>query len=233
MTPHREPRTADLLAITDPFEGGLDGPSDSQPWPRVPEPAQFAPAPTRARVRARRWRAFLLALTVNVALVLVLGLRAGVGLGTLRMMAGVWGPVLLGLGLLWSAVFGLRSTRAVAMGVGASVALFLGAAPFTDGAGSGSPTAMAACGALTMLLLTTSAALGVTALRHAFVQGAPWRTAALGVSAGIVGGALLRLHCANDAWSHVLVGHVLVGHGAPMVIAAAVLGAFAARFTRT
>ena len=58
-------------------------------------------------------------------------------------------------------------------------------------------------------------------LRGAFAAGARWRSALVGAGIGLFAGATMNLHCPNVA-----PGHMLLGHGLAVVVAAA-LGALA------
>jgi hypothetical protein len=63
-------------------------------------------------------------------------------------------------------------------------------------------------------------ALAMMALRRSFVAGAAWRGALVGAACGFVAAFVLTLHCASPFG-----GHVVLAHGVPIGVAAAV-GAF-------
>lgn len=79
------------------------------------------------------------------------------------------------------------------------------------------------CGGLGAAMGVLPFVFAVLAYRGAFVTNALTRMAAFGIAAGAFAALLLRLHCPHDG-----VMHVLVGHGAALVLFAA-LGAVAAR----
>jgi hypothetical protein len=80
----------------------------------------------------------------------------------------------------------------------------------------------ARCMGVTALLTVGPLVLGVVVFRHAFAAASAWRTAALGVACGAMTAATMSVAC----W-HVGALHVIVGHGAMMVVggvAGALLG---------
>lgn len=92
-------------------------------------------------------------------------------------------------------------------------------APFWDRA----IRCIAVCAALTIPPLS----LLMWSLRRAFVSGASWRTAALGVGCGSLAAATMSLACAH---SEAL--HVVVAHGAMIVVGGLLGGWFASSVTR-
>jgi hypothetical protein len=64
-------------------------------------------------------------------------------------------------------------------------------------------------------------------LRRAFPSGAGWRSGLVGAALGLLSGAAINLHCPN-----VNQGHMLLGHGIPIVVAALVGGLALSRWAR-
>ncbi len=69
--------------------------------------------------------------------------------------------------------------------------------------------------------------LAALTLRRAFPAGAGWRSGLVGSALGLLSGAAINLHCPN-----VNQGHMLLGHGIPIVVAALVGGLVVARWAR-
>ena len=69
--------------------------------------------------------------------------------------------------------------------------------------------------------------LAALTLRRAFPTGAGWRSGLVGAALGLLSGAAINLHCPN-----VNQGHMLLGHGIPIVVAALVGGLVVARWAR-
>lgn len=87
-------------------------------------------------------------------------------------------------------------------------------------------------GALVCLDLTLAWAaapllLAAFALRRAFPSSARWRSGLVGSALGLLSGAAINLHCPN-----VDQGHMLLGHGTPIIVAALVGGLVVARWSR-
>lgn len=83
------------------------------------------------------------------------------------------------------------------------------------------------CMGVTALLTAGPLALGGLVFRHAFAAASRWRTAALGVACGAVAAATMSLAC-----RHTGALHVMLGHGAMMVIAGVAGALVLGRFTR-
>lgn len=69
--------------------------------------------------------------------------------------------------------------------------------------------------------------LAALTLRRAFPAAAGWRSGLVGAALGLFSGAAINLHCPN-----VNQGHMLLGHGIPILVAALVGGLVVARWTR-
>jgi hypothetical protein len=76
------------------------------------------------------------------------------------------------------------------------------------------PASAIPCMVVTSVLLAVPFVLGALSLRHAFPTGARGRAASLGVAAGLLGAAVIRLHCPRDD-----AFHVMLGHGLPIALA--------------
>jgi hypothetical protein len=209
--------------IPDPFADAagkpLASPASHGERPTSRALAALAPSSSRARVRAIRMGAIAIALLAQ-AVLLLLERRAdlattsssslAIGLGvplvaTLLALAAATRPGALGLG---------ESTGRLMALVGAAVAVFavgtLFAAP-SDTEAFWSHTLR--CMGVTAALAAVPLAVGVGSFRHAFVTAARWRCAALGVAAGALAAATMSIACSTDG-----VLHVLVGHGAMMLV---------------
>jgi hypothetical protein len=79
------------------------------------------------------------------------------------------------------------------------------------------------CMGVTALLTAGPLVLGALVFRHAFAAASGWRTAALGVTCGALAAATMSLACV-----HTGAVHVVVGHGA-MIVVAGVIGALLGR----
>jgi len=217
-----------MADIPDPFAGT----AGESPPPLVGK--ALAASPSRARVRGLRAAAVGIAVLTEVAwLVLVehrpdlasvspSGLVLGVGIPLLAAalaLAAATRRGALGLG---------ESTSRLLVLVGLSVAVFVVgtvfAAPRDGGEEFWGHTLR--CIGVTAALAAAPLALGVWSFRNAFVAAPVWRSAALGVAAGALAAATMSLACSTDSALH-----VLVGHGAMMLVGGAV-GAALGRATR-
>jgi hypothetical protein len=206
-----------LERIPDPFSEG----AATAPPPLAKRPT--APSASRAHVREIRIGAIVAALlsqavmilierradlATSSALTLVLGLGVPLVAAALALAAAVR-PGGLGLG---------ESTGRLMVLVGASVAVFavgtLFAAPHDSEAFWGHTLR---CMGVTAALAAVPLAVGVGSFRHAFVTATRWRSAALGVAAGALAAATMTIVCSTDG-----VLHVLVGHGAMMLVGGAI-----------
>jgi hypothetical protein len=224
-------RNLDRLAeIPDPF-------ADAAPPPvQRARPESLDRSPVRSRVRAQRIVAVAGAVLCDAAWIafverrpdlasvpytrLALGLAVPLAAAVLALSAIVRRG---GLGL------GEPTARVVALTI-ASPALFaVGtalAAPPSD------PDPLfwrhaAGCMLVTTLLAAGPLALGLWAFRRAFVMGSVWRAAALGMAGGGLAAATMSLACPISG-----APHVILAHGAIMLVAAAVGAAIGHRFCR-
>jgi hypothetical protein len=212
-----------ITEIPDPF-----GPSRGPPSKEV---RPTGASPTRREVRRRRAIAAAAAVAYEVGWVLAverrrdlgqlpawtiaLGLVIPLAAGALALVA-VIGPGRRGLGAAASRLAGLTLMPAALFAVAT-----LMAGPRNTSEGDFWNLAVR-CMGVTGLLTALPLVLGVVAFRHAFAAASAWRTAALGVACGAMAAATMSLAC----W-HVGALHVIVGHGAMMVVggvAGALLG---------
>ena len=193
-------------------------------------------SPSRAHVRGLRAAAVAIALLAEVAWlglvehrpdltsvspsVLVLGVGIPLVAAALALAAATRRGA-LGLG---------ESTSRLVTLVGLSVAVFAAGTVFAAPRGSVGEADFwghtLRCMGVTAVLASAPLALGVWSFRHAFVGAPVWRSAALGVAAGALAAATMTLACSTDGALH-----VLVGHGAMMLVGGAV-GATLGRATR-
>lgn len=119
------------------------------------------------------------------------------------------GPGQLGLGMK----IGLVGALAV-LGPLTFCLIALGAPVPRSDAEGGSLLALFVCFDLTVAWAAVPLLLAGLALRNAFVAGARWRSALVGAGIGLAAGATMNAHCPNVAS-----GHILLGHGLPVVLA--------------
>jgi hypothetical protein len=214
-------RNLDRLAeIPDPFADAA-----VPPEPRVVAHRTDS-SPTRSRVRAQRVGALAGAVICDAAWVAFVERRPDLALVPYAWLA-------LGLGIpVAAAVLALSAvTSRGALGLGepkgrvmtlaiASPVLFASATAI-----AAAPTApdplfwrhAVGCMSVTLVLVVGPLAMGLWAFRRAFVVESVWRTAALGVACGALAAATMSLVCPVRSASH-----VILGHGAILLIGAAV-----------
>jgi Negative regulator of sigma F len=213
-----------LSEIPDPFAEELP--------PAAPPPPLPASGPSRARLRTVAWLACAIVLMLEVAWLLKAGMAPG--RATTPLLAALaFGLPALAAALGWTA--SLRPGRlglglpAARLGVvlGLTLAAFVASAfylptpvPFTIKSTVG-------CGATVTMLGALPFVAGALVFRRK-VLGAVWLRAALfGIACGALGAALVRMHCAKDS-----IAHLLVGHGAGIVVFGLVASFLARRFMR-
>jgi hypothetical protein len=224
-----DPDLRDLRAIPDPFAAA-----------NLPPPAKLPPlvaSPTRAELRRRRIIAAASIVSYEVAWVVVVERRRDlpslpawtVALGLLVPLtaaalafgaAGSKGKRGLGMPAPWLAALCILSPVVFVLATLATSPPDAEAGHFWDLA--------VRCMAVTVLLTAVPLALGVLVLRHAFVAASRWRTAALGIACGALAAATMSLAC----W-HSGALHVVVGHGAMMLVGGGVGALLGARITRS
>ncbi len=214
----------DLMDIPDPF---AKRPDVEFAEPPLPDVGAFPPAPTRARTKALRAFAVVAAVGCEAVLVSMIGLRSGQGIGATVLVGGVGIPA-LAAGVTLAGVQGSASRKPrVVVVLIASLLAFVLTTLLTSAAGDDSVAGMIRCIVGTSIMIAGPAILAIASMRHAFVTGAGWRTAALGLGSGLIGAAATRLYCPNDAFAH-----ILVSHGLPVLLAAGMAVVLGTRFTR-
>jgi hypothetical protein len=223
------------VTVSDPREtSDLDFADVPDPlgYPPTPADAADVKAPSEASpTRAQRDRRTLVAEIIVgawlLAAVFRLGVREDLGLGLLVRVA-----VLCVAGLAAQRIAAapgralgprLRVVQAVVVAVPlvfALVAMVGSRGPLDTGL---EPAALGPCFSTT--LAVAAVPLGFAALlhRHAFAVLPAWRGAALGALGGLMAATVMCVHCTVDATPH-----VLLAHGAPIVVGAlvgALLGA--------
>lgn len=221
-----------LLDIPDPYADlGHDAP------PQVVN-QELPASPTRAGVHRLRIIALACALLYEAGLLALAGLRpdlsslppAILAVGTLAPLASAMLALILaertGKSGVGSAGLRVAAVLLVPLGLfGLSTFLSAHGAIVLSGRAYWSATAM--CVMATAVLAAGPLVLAIIAFRRAFASAAGWRTAALGVACGAVAAAAMNLRCAVDGQLH-----LLLGHGAALVVAG-VVGLSLARFTRS
>jgi hypothetical protein len=206
--------------VPDPFV------ATDMPAPRRVDPKGMPQSPTRARAYALRVVAAVSAIVVDTVWVMFVKHRPDLGsLSPSQLVIGLAIPcaaMALALGALGrSGEHGLgeRKARLLALLIG-SPALFVAATLL-----SAPPDARdgrfwhhaVGCFLVTAILAGVPLAIGAYAFRRAFATSAAWRMCALGVASGAAAAATMSLACPVSS-----AGHVLVGHGAMMLLAGAV-----------
>jgi hypothetical protein len=206
---------------------------DAAPLPRPRGPESGA-APERATVRKRR----LIALAASVAWVgthlAVYGVRSDLdALSPLYLLAQVFLPFAFAIVSLMVSLAPGRLGLGVRIGLIGALAL-LGPAtfcllafalplPYAVPDGAAALLGILICFDITVAWAALPLLLAVLSLRGAFASGSGLRSALVGAAAGLFAGATMNLHCPN-----VSALHVLLGHGLPVVIAAAAGAVFLA-----
>lgn len=196
---------ADLGSIPD-----LPGVQTS--WSPPPPKATTERGPTRASLEARRRLAMIAGLAWLGVLVLVLGLRNDLTVSPL-VLAHVGLPALLGACALYAALspgragLGPSARTTVALAVGAPLAFALAAVVFPRFDDGHRLAAAFFCGDFGLLLGAVPLAALAWAQKRTCATSAPWRSALVGVSMGLIGAATLGMHCANGDGLHVALGH--------------------------
>jgi hypothetical protein len=210
---------------------------DAGPLPRPRGPESGA-APERATVRKRR----LIALAGSVAWVgthlAVYGVRSDFDdLSPLYLLAQVFLPLAFAIVSLMVALAPGRLGLGMRIGLIGALALlgpatfcliaFAAPLPYVAPDGAAALLGILICFDITVAWAALPLLLAVLSLRGAFASGSRLRSALVGAAAGLFAGATMNLHCPNVSSLH-----VLLGHGLPVVIAAAAGAVFLARRAR-
>jgi hypothetical protein len=219
-----------LEEIPDPLAGA----------PVVPAPAPRFSAPSASRTRTQRRRIAALGISIGwlCTHLAVYGIRQDfTRLPAEYVALQIVLPALLGAASLLLAVAPGKLGLGLALSVVAALAV-LGPLSFWLCAGllntpyPALDNARFWLGALVCLDITLAWAaapllLAALTLRRAFPTGAGWRSGLVGAALGLFSGAAINLHCPN-----VNQGHMLLGHGIPIVVAALVGGLVVSRWAR-
>lgn len=187
----------DPFDIPDPFAG------DAMP---LPPPPALPPSPARGAVRLRRALAVAVALGLECAVICTLGLRT---VTTKVLLLGVVSPVLIAAVALVLLLRARATSARLGLVAAAASLLFFASSAAEAHAPSAPPAAAVTCMVVTAMLLAGPLLLGALALRNAFPSGAAGRAPTLGVAAGLLGAATIRLHCPHDDSIHIMLGHGL------------------------
>lgn len=188
-------------------------------------------APGRGAVRLQRWTGLALSLAWLGTHLAVYGVRPDLAqLSTLYVAAQVAVPFGFAVGALFVALNPGRNGLGVRIAVVFLLAI-LGPASFVlIGLGAPAPRVLPSdpnfwlnavlCLDVTLAWTSVPLLCAAAVLRHSFASAAQWKSALVGGGCGLFAGATMNLHCANADGVH-----MALGHGIPVVIAAAV-GAF-------
>jgi hypothetical protein len=89
------------------------------------------------------------------------------------------------------------------------------------------PAALLGCAVSGLALAAGPIALAAVVARRALPVHAAWRGAILGGLGGLLGSIAIQAHCPVDACAH-----VVIAHGAPLVLGALLGAAFGSRYGR-
>lgn len=225
-----EQLSEELDAIPDPFEEEL-----LAPVPSI-DVSALGTSPTRSHASSLRAAAAVLSVLYELGLLLALGARWDLAeLPLAYAVAGALFPLAIAIGFL---VFGLGTAESLwTKGRAIALVVLLAAATFIAGTVLAERVLGTArvvtwrwplkCFGLSAAFAIGPLILALIAFRHAFVARSAGRGAVLGAAAGAVAAAALSLHCPN-----ILLVHILVGHGLPILAAAGILSLLARRFWR-
>jgi hypothetical protein len=198
----------DLLEIPDPYAAEARKGAGAAKVDALPV------APTRAETRRLRFGAIGAALAFEVMLIAMMSTRHGATLSPALLAYGVVLPLLVAVFALWVLQAPLSPRARVVSSIVVGAVVFVATTLLSDAPGDTSPGAMVRCVMGGSLMAAGPLLLAVYSMRHSFVVGVTWRTAALGLACGLVGAAATRLYCPIDA-----AVHVLLGHGVPIALA--------------
>jgi hypothetical protein len=193
--------------------------------PPLANPPAFAKTRTRAQVKFVQRIAPAAAIFSAVGLAAMMGLRSPTSASSLAY--GVLAPLAFSALILRLAPSSLSGRVRFGFVLFSGLLVFSLTAIQTRGPGDGSARSMMACVMAGTMMSIAPLLIAFAATRHSFVTQVALRTASLGLSAGLIGAAAVRLHCPNDA-----LVHLLLAHGTPIVLLTAIVAAFGSRVTR-
>lgn len=222
-----------LKEIPDPVASAPPAPAG--PAPRF---AASAPAPVRSSARRARLLALAVSLLWLTAHLSIYGLRGDLQrLPASYLLLQVGLPALLGALSLWLALAPGR------LGLGLSIGVISGLAvagpltfwlvavglpvPYAEGEPANFWLGSLVCLDITLAWAAAPLLLAAVVLRRAFPSAALWRTALVGAAVGLLCGAAINLHCAT-----LHPGHLLAGHGMPILLVTLLGGLVVSRWTR-
>jgi hypothetical protein len=208
-----------LLDVPDPFEDAARSVPPTVAIGRRP------PSPSRSRVRALRASAVGAALAYEASWLAFFRVHGG-GRSTTAVVVGATIPLVAG-GLAWSAAM-RRGVRGLGPAVGRIVGLTVSAVSvFTLGTLILSPVnadtqasfwqGAATCLIRSLMFVAGPLVLAALAFRHSFATASTLKSSALAVACGALAAVMMNFVCPDNAGFH-----VLVGHGAVMVLAGGV-----------
>jgi hypothetical protein len=194
----------------------------------LPAPPPLTSADSRRGYALKMACAAIAAVALCVATVMLKGLRELAEMRVRLTTAGVALPLCCALLVYLYLGRASRSRKRIvgASAVAAALA-FLSSASLSAAVGDTSLVRMLYCIVMVSAMASVAAVLMIFCARNRFVLEPVRRTTMLGLAAGLVAAAVMRLHCPNDALLH-----VLVGHGLPIVVVAGVSALFGPRVTR-
>jgi hypothetical protein len=205
-----------LDEIPDPYASASAAPMP--PAARRPH----ARSPSRARVRALRWASVAAAIVYDAVAIAFLHVRPNLGSTPAWALAIELSIPLAAASVALAAVarkgpngLGETTVRVALLSVTAPVVFALATVALAphDTLGAAFWPAAARCIGVTAILAAGPATFGLLAVRRAFAAAPAWRMAALGIVCGAFAAAAISFVCpVNSAY------HVLVGHGAMMLL---------------
>jgi hypothetical protein len=214
-----------LSEIPDPF-------ADEPPPPPPPPPSLPIGGPSRARLRTLAWGSCAVVVALEIAWLLKAGMAPG-RVTTPLLATLAFGLPALAAVLGWAASLhagrrglGLGASR-LGLVAGLALAAFVASAFYLPSPMAFTIKSTVGCGVTVTMLGALPFVLGAVVFRRK-VLGAVWLRAALfGIACGALGAVLVRMHCAKDS-----IAHILVGHGAGIVLFGLLAAALARRLMR-
>jgi hypothetical protein len=222
-----------LGEIPDPFAAAAARPAPREPSAAIR--AAMGPSPARGRVRSLRVAALAIAVVYEVAAVAAYRLRPDMAsLPAWQLALGLLVPAAVALCAFGAAVrdgdrgLGESPVRLRALTLGAP-ALFA-FATWMALPHRGDPAFWSHaldCMLTTAVLGAVPVVFAAWVMRRSFAAAAGWRAAAMGVACGALAATAISLVCASED-----AGHVVVAHGAAMLVLGLLGGVAGSRFAR-